>query len=120
MLTEVTDLNPQQKPSGALLTRREAAEFIRHDLGRPMSFSTMTKVCALGEGPPVADYWGRRPLYSREGLQHWAETRGRKPLIPPAPEAQSAPHPTPRKRGRPPKARSAGDLACDSAATDVR
>jgi hypothetical protein len=69
---------PQQKPSGALLTRREAADYVRHDLGRPLSFSTLTKFCGLGDGPPVATYWGRRPLYSREDLRQWAEKRGRR------------------------------------------
>src|SRR5262249_23772253 len=58
-----------------LLTRDEAAEYIRKNLGRPMSFSTLTKICCLGEGPPVADQWGRRPLYSREGLRQWVESR---------------------------------------------
>jgi hypothetical protein len=79
MLTPHTHSPPQQKPSDALLTRHKAAEYVRDDLGRPLSFSTLTKLCALGEGPPVAEYWGRRPLYSREDLRRWAETRGRQP-----------------------------------------
>jgi hypothetical protein len=65
------------KPDGALLTRHEAAEYVRRELGRPLSFSTLTKLCALGEGPSVVTYWGRRPLYSRDGLREWAEGRGR-------------------------------------------
>jgi hypothetical protein len=78
MLPAVTDLAPQQKPAGALLTRHEAALYINNELGRPMSFSTLQKLCAWGEGPPVATWWGRRPLYSREGIRAWTENRGRK------------------------------------------
>jgi hypothetical protein len=78
MLTPDTHSTPQ-KPPGALLTRREAAEYVRHDLGRPLSFSTLTKLCALDEGPPVAAQWGRRPLYSREDLRAWVESRRQPP-----------------------------------------
>jgi hypothetical protein len=78
MLSPDTNSTSQPKPAAALLTRHEAADYVRHELGRPLSFSTLTKLCALGEGPPVADYWGRRPLYSRNGLREWAENRGRK------------------------------------------
>jgi hypothetical protein len=44
----------QAKPVDALLTRREAARYVNDDLGHPLSFSTLTKLCAVGEGPPVA------------------------------------------------------------------
>jgi hypothetical protein len=93
MPTPATNSTPQPKPESALLTRHEAAEFIRHELGRPMSFSTLTKLCALGEGPPPADTWGKRPLYSRDGLREWAENRGQRPVGRPA----NKPQPTPRK-----------------------
>src|SRR5712675_1379057 len=70
---------PQQheKPAGALLTRHEAAEFVTKVLGRPLSFSTLQKLCCLGEGPPVETQWGRRPLYSREGLSRRRDRRRR-------------------------------------------
>ena len=75
MLTANTDI--QQKPAGALLTRREAAKYISDQLGRPMSFSTLQKLCAWGEGPSVAAWWGRRPLYSRDDLHAWVDDRSR-------------------------------------------
>jgi hypothetical protein len=62
-----------------LLTRRELAEYITNELGRPMSYSTLTKLCALGEGPPVYEWWSRFPLYQREGGKAWADARARKP-----------------------------------------
>ena len=68
---------PPKSPD-ALLTRAEAAAYIDRELGRPMAFSTMQKLCALREGPPVAEYWGRRPLYSRADLKAWVEARGGK------------------------------------------
>jgi hypothetical protein len=64
--------SPNSEP---FLTRQQAADYIRDELGRPMSFSTLTKLCALGEGPEPAAWWGRRPLYSRDGLRAWADAR---------------------------------------------
>jgi hypothetical protein len=69
-------LRPKTSPE-ALLTRAEAAVFIDRDLGRPLALSTLQKLCAIREGPPVAEYWGRRPLYSREGLKAWVEARAK-------------------------------------------
>jgi hypothetical protein len=66
------------KPTTALFTRAEAAEFVAVELGFPLSFSTLEKLCALREGPPVARWWGRRPLYARNDLKAWAEARSRK------------------------------------------
>ncbi len=64
-------------PPAGLLTRKRAAQFIRETLGCPMSFSTATKLAALGEFAEPALWWGRRPLYRREDLKTWAERRGR-------------------------------------------
>jgi hypothetical protein len=50
MLTSATDL-PHKRVAGALLTRAEAARFVNDELGRPMSFSTLQKLCAWGLGP---------------------------------------------------------------------
>jgi hypothetical protein len=66
------------KPPEALLTRKELAGYISSELGRPMSFSTLTKLCALGEGPPVYEWWGRFPLYRRQDGKAWADARARK------------------------------------------
>jgi hypothetical protein len=69
----------QAKSPDALLTRREAARYVNDELGHPLSFSTMTKLCALGEGPPIARWGGRRPLYERKSLRGWVEARGKRP-----------------------------------------
>ncbi len=66
------------KPPEALLTRKELADYITNELGRPISFSTLTKLCALGEGPPVHEWWSRFPLYRREDGKAWADARARK------------------------------------------
>ena len=66
---------PFDEAPGEYLTRRQAAGFIRTVLGRPFSFSTATKLSALGEFAPPAVWWGRRPLYTREGLRAWVAAR---------------------------------------------
>jgi hypothetical protein len=68
---------PTVVPQAQYLTRRQAADFINDDLGRPMSFSTATKLAALGEFAEPALWWGRRPLYSRDDLRAWVEARSR-------------------------------------------
>jgi len=59
------------------LTRRQAAEYIRDILGRPFSFSTASKLAAMGEFAPPALWWGRRPLYTRDDLRAWVLARSR-------------------------------------------
>lgn len=55
-----------------LLTRKEAVKFIRDELGIPLSRSSLDKKCMDREGPPVAGYWGKRELYTRQNLKGWA------------------------------------------------
>jgi hypothetical protein len=64
------------KLPGAYRTRREAAEYLR-SRGYPLSFSTLTKLCALKKGPSPARVWGRRELYTDPMLDAWAEARCR-------------------------------------------
>jgi hypothetical protein len=59
------------------LTRREGVEFIRQELGIPIAFSTAEKLAALGEFAEPAVWWGRRPLYTRDGLREWVVNRAR-------------------------------------------
>jgi hypothetical protein len=65
------------RPSSEYLTRRQSADYIRDVLGRPMSFSTASKLAALGEFASPALWRGRRPLYTPDGLRAWAEARSR-------------------------------------------
>ena len=66
---------PRSEPEH--LTRRQAADYIRDVLGRPFSFSTATKLAALGEFAQPVLWWGRRPLYRPADLRAWAEARSR-------------------------------------------
>jgi hypothetical protein len=79
------------KLTGAYRTRREAASYLQ-SRGYPISYSTLTKVCALGEGPEPAKWWGARPLYTDQGLDAWAEARSHRerPRKQPAGEADGA------------------------------
>jgi hypothetical protein len=68
---------PVKPTPGEYLTRRQAAEYIRDELGRPMSFSTASKLAALSEFAVPAIWWGRRPLYTRDDLRRWVDARSR-------------------------------------------
>jgi hypothetical protein len=72
-------LDAERERDAEFLTRRQAAGYIRDKLGRPMSLSTAAKLAAQSEFATPALMWGRRPLYTREGLRAWAEARSRKP-----------------------------------------
>jgi hypothetical protein len=82
----ITD--PAAAPLSEYLTRRQAPDFIRDMLGRPMSFSTASKLAALGEFAPPVLWWGRRPLYTRDGLRAWAEGRTRPAADAPPPRGR--------------------------------
>jgi hypothetical protein len=73
----IQSLDGIREQLGEYLTRRQAAAYIRDILGRPLSFSTASKLAALGEFAPAALWWGRRPLYTRDDLRAWAEERSR-------------------------------------------
>jgi len=74
--TDTASESSSPSPPERLLTRREAVEYVRTKLGRPLTYSTMMKLCALGEGPPAAEYWGQRVLYRERDLDVWAVARG--------------------------------------------
>ena len=75
IITDTTPSPASRAPEGEYLTRHQAAEYIRDVLGRPMAFSTASKLAALGEFAAPAVWWGRRPLYTRDGLREWAKAR---------------------------------------------
>jgi hypothetical protein len=58
------------------LTRVQLVEFLREH-GYPISLSSMNKWCmpCLNQGPPVAAWWGRRPLYDLQAALGCAESR---------------------------------------------
>ena len=55
-----------------LLTRKDGVQFIRDELGIPLSPSLLDKKCMRGEGPDIAGYWGKREMYTRQKLKEWA------------------------------------------------
>ena len=73
-------LNIQVEEKKPLLTREQ----LRHELnarGYVMSASYFHKIClpSWNEGPPVAKYWGKRPLYNLDDGLAWAEGRCKAP-----------------------------------------
>jgi hypothetical protein len=60
------------------MTRQQVAQHLRAH-GFPIGDSTLNKLCmpARREGPPVAAWWGRRPLYDPDEALAWAEARTR-------------------------------------------
>jgi hypothetical protein len=61
------------------MTRRQIAKYLREH-GVPVGDSTLDKLCmpTVNEGPPVAVWWGRRPLYDPADALAWAEGRMRR------------------------------------------
>jgi len=55
-----------------LLTRKDGIQFVRDELGFPLSASLLDKKCMRGEGPDAAGYWGKREMYTRQKLKEWA------------------------------------------------
>jgi hypothetical protein len=62
------------------VTRGQLVSLLREH-GYPIGKSTLDKLCmpAINEGPPVAAWWGRRPLYDPDEALTWAEKRTRRP-----------------------------------------
>jgi hypothetical protein len=62
------------------MTRSQLGDFLR-GRGFPIGESTLDKLCApgRGEGPPIAKYWGKRPLYTADDGLTWARSRTRDP-----------------------------------------
>jgi hypothetical protein len=61
------------------LTRKQLTAYLR-ECGVPIGDSTLDKLCmpAVNKGPPVAVWWGRRPLYDPADALVWAEARMRR------------------------------------------
>jgi hypothetical protein len=68
------------------LTRQQLVTAL-NAAGIPTTIHTLNKLCmpSCNEGPPVACYWGRRPLYDPATALRWAEAR-----LKPAPTAAEA------------------------------
>lgn len=71
---------PNYLPPGLLstarLTRRQMRDFLAAH-GYPIAMSTINCLCARSrnEGPPVAEWFGARPLYDGDTALAWARSR---------------------------------------------
>ena len=57
------------KDAFPLLTRRDAVEFVRNELGIPLTESTLDKKRMKGEGPEPDSYWGKRELFTPKNIR---------------------------------------------------
>ena len=73
------------------MTRKPMTGHLREH-GYPIADSTMDKLCApaINDGPPVAAWWGRRPLYDPDEALVWAEKRTRQPGLDDARQGMAA------------------------------
>ena len=64
-------------PTPEQLLTREPLRLKLNELGYPLTASYFQKIClpSVGAGPPVAKWWGRRPLYRLDEVLAWAESR---------------------------------------------
>ena len=69
---------PQQtSPTDAALLTREQLRLKLNELGYPLTQSYFNKISlpSVNAGPPVAKWWGKRPLYRLDEGLAWAESR---------------------------------------------
>jgi hypothetical protein len=63
---------PDYKPK---LYRRQLTELFKANGLPPLSFTYLNKISSLGEGPPIAMIWNRRPLYDPEEALEWLRAK---------------------------------------------
>jgi hypothetical protein len=100
------------------MTRKQMVDHLRQH-GYPIGDSTIDKLCAptVNEGPPVAAWWGRRPLYDPDEALAWAEKRTRPPgLVDALESTASKPDPGDVREGMATKPCPAGDVPVRRAA----
>jgi len=67
----------QKSTTPPLMTRKQLGQHLR-DNGIPIADRTLDDLCkpsANGKGPPIAKWWGRRPLYDPTSGLAWANAR---------------------------------------------
>jgi hypothetical protein len=65
----------------SLLLTREQTRLRLNEYGFPLTASYFNKIClpSRNAGPPIAKWWGKRPLYSLDAALAWAESRCTEP-----------------------------------------
>ena len=73
--TDVTTM-PIETELSPLFTR-EQLRLRLNELGFPLTASYFNKIClpSRNAGPPIAKWWGKRPLYQISDALAWAEAR---------------------------------------------
>jgi hypothetical protein len=75
-MTDVTDdaapSSTAQKPK---LYREQLTQLFRENGLPPLSFTYLNKIASLGEGPPFALVWNRRPLYDPDEALEWLRAK---------------------------------------------
>jgi hypothetical protein len=68
-------MTPTTRPM--LNLTREQLRVKLNELGYPLTQSYFNKLClpSVNAGPPVAKWWGKRPLYTLDEGIAWAEAR---------------------------------------------
>lgn len=67
MTTEAFALSP-----GTLLSRKDAADYVRETWGRPCSIGLLNKLAVTGGGPAFRKIGGRWIVYEKQELDRWA------------------------------------------------
>jgi hypothetical protein len=61
--------------SEPLMTRRQVVEHVKTSTGIPLKLSSFTKLCAKGDAPEPASFYGRVELYDPRAVEEWARRR---------------------------------------------
>ena len=62
------------------MRRADAARYLREVHGIPCAPATLAKYACVGGGPVYRKASGKFPIYAREDLDAWAESRLSKPV----------------------------------------
>jgi hypothetical protein len=57
------------------MTRRQVVEHVKTTTGIPLKLSSFTKLCAKGDAPEPASFYGRVELYDPHVVEQWARKR---------------------------------------------
>ena len=61
--------------SNPKLFRRQLTELFRENGLPPLTLSYLNKIHCLGDGPPVAMIWNRRPMYDPDQALEWLRAK---------------------------------------------
>jgi hypothetical protein len=71
----MTDAAPSSTAQKPKLYREQLTQLFRENGLPPLSFTYLNKIASLGEGPPFALVWNRRPLYDPDEAMEWLRAK---------------------------------------------